>query len=83
MCVHMHTGMSTFTHRTLHTHRAVCAGRAVSEHTRRAHVHTPKPHVHIKAPPWFLRYKLCFTNSQAYISVSVFLLGSSFPGFFF
>ena len=80
--VHMHTGMSTFTHHTLHTHRAACAGHALSEHMSRTHVHTPRSLMRtLRHRPGFLGHKLCFPNSQAHISMSVFLLGSSFPVF--
>lgn len=40
VCVHMHTGISTFTHHTLHTHRAACTGHAVSERTPPTHMST-------------------------------------------
>ena len=74
VCVHMHTGVSTFTHHTLHTHRAVCAGHAVLEHTHRAHVHTPKPYVDIKAPPWFSQASAVLHKlSGIYFRVSVSL----------
>lgn len=84
VCPHAHGHVHFHTSHTAHPQGCVCWARSVRAHAPHTCPHAQESHADIKAPPWFSFFGgsiNCFPNSQAHISMSVFLSGCSFRVF--